>query len=163
MMKETFKHIHTDYMLYVEQDTPLTPDMSINFLSCMKLIANGDANLIRFHYESFIPKEHLHLMIDQSPILMFGESYIRTIQWSQRPHIASVEYYKKVLEENFSPEAKTFIEDKMHSVVIEDYKRQKGAGWDKHKIWIYHPEGGNIKRSLHLDGRGGEQKYSMTF
>jgi hypothetical protein len=32
-------------------------------------------------------------------------------------------------------------------------------GWDKHKLWIYHPEG-SIKRSYHLDGRAGTRKFT---
>jgi hypothetical protein len=47
---------------------------------------------------------------------------------------------------------KTFIEDKFHGVVQDD-------GWDKHKLWIYHPEG-SIKRSYHLDGRAGTRKFT---
>ena len=46
----------------------------------------------------------------------------------------------------------------MHSVVIEDYRKHNMGGWYQHRIHIYHPEG-NIKRSLHTDGRAGEKKF----
>jgi hypothetical protein len=34
-------------------------------------------------------------------------------------------------------------------------------GWYNWRLWIYTPEG-NIKRSYHLDGRGGDPKFEMV-
>jgi hypothetical protein len=47
--------------------------------------------------------------------------------------------------------------------VTED-AAQRGfeEGWRDWRMAIYHPEG-DIKRSLHLDGRSGEPKYKMYF
>jgi hypothetical protein len=83
---------------------------------------------------------------------MFGleDGFMKTTQWSQRPHLSTVNYYKNVVLP-FSDE-KTFIEDRFHGKVQDD-------GWDAHKLWIYHPEG-NIKRSYHLDGRQGTKKFT---
>jgi len=83
---------------------------------------------------------------------MFGleDGFMKTIQWSQRPHLSLTKYYREVVLP--ACDEKTFIEDKFHGVVQDD-------GWDKHKLWIYHPEG-NIKRSYHLDGRAGTRKFT---
>jgi hypothetical protein len=144
MMKQTIDIIDTSAMLYVEGDAPITPDCEIEWQNCLDMLANDKANTIRFHFEASIPEDHSHLM--------FGleNGFMKTTQWSQRPHLSTVKYYRDVILP-FSDE-KTFIEDKFHGKVQDD-------GWEAHKLWIYHPEG-NIKRSYHLDGREGTQKFT---
>lgn len=163
MLRETLRHIHTDKILYVEHDTPLTPDVEINWESVISLIDSNKADLVRFHFEAFIPKEHEYLMLDKEAQEHFSQKFVRTVQWSQRPHLASKKFYERILADHFSPEARTFIEDKMHGVVVSAWDREQVQGWNKFRLWIYHPDGGNIKRSYHLDGRGSEQKYDMKF
>lgn len=162
MAREAMKYVRTDLVLYVEHDTPLTPDMEIPWGRIADMIRLKYADLVRFHFEAFIPKEHEQLMIDKEPQIVCATPVVRTIQWSQRPHLASTEFYNRILADHFSPDARTFVEDKMHSVVIDAYKREQLQGWNKFKLWIYHPEG-NIKRSYHTDARAGEAKYSMKF
>ena len=144
MMKRTIDLINTEAMLYVEGDAPITPDCEIDWQKCLDMLEYNKANTIRFHFEAVIPHEHSHLM--------FGleDGFMKTIQWSQRPHLSTVKYYREMVLPVSNE--KTFIEDKFHGVVQDD-------GWDKHKLWIYHPEG-NIKRSYHLDGRRGTQKFT---
>jgi len=143
MMREAMKHTKTPYIVYVEQDTPFTDDY-IDWQGCMDSLDQVD--LIRFHFEASIPKVHEYLMLGKVDAAV---PLIRTKQYSQRPHITTKEFYEKMLS-NFSPEANTFIEDKMHSVCQEFP--------DEYKLAIYHPEG-SIKRSYHLDGRAGEVKF----
>jgi len=144
MMKKTVDIINTAAMLYVEADAPITPDCEIDWQKCLDMLEYNKANTVRFHFEAFIPYEHSYLM--------FGleDGFMKTTQWSQRPHLSTVKYYRDVVLP-FSEE-KTFIEDRFHGKVQDD-------GWDAHKLWIYHPEG-NIKRSYHLDGRQGTQKFT---
>ena len=144
MMKETIDLVQTAAMIYVEGDAPLTPDIEIDWQKCLDMLEYEKANTIRFHFEASIPVEHEHLM--------FGleDGFMKTTQWSQRPHLSLTKYYREVVLP--ACDEKTFIEDKFHGVVQDD-------GWDKHKLWIYHPEG-NIKRSYHLDGRAGTRKFT---
>jgi hypothetical protein len=154
MMRKSINEIQTSLLLYVEGDAPLTPDMPIDWDKCLDLIEYEKANTIRFHHESIIPESHNHLMIG------FEDGFMKTSQWSQRPHLSRVSYYRDIVLP-FSDE-KTFIEDKFHGKVQDDifpYNVFSQEGWDKHKLWIYHPEG-NIKRSYHLDGRDGTQKFT---
>ena len=151
MMKDTILLIKTPLLLYVEGDAPLTPDHNIDWQKCLDMFENDMANTIRFHFEQRIPKEHAHLM--------FGleNGFMKTSQWSQRPHLSKVKYYKEfVLPKSWE---KNFIEDGFHGVVIEDCKIHGETGWQRHKLWIYHPENG-IKRSYHLDGREGTRKFT---
>jgi hypothetical protein len=154
MMRKSINEIQTSLLLYVEGDAPLTPDMPIDWDKCLDLIEYEKANTIRFHHESVIPESHNHLMIG------LEDGFMKTSQWSQRPHLSRVSYYRDIVLP-FSDE-KTFIEDRFHGKVQDDifpYNVFSQEGWDKHKLWIYHPEK-NIKRSYHLDGREGTQKFT---
>ena len=155
MMKKTIDIINTSVILYVEGDAPITPDCEIDWQKCLDMIEYEKANTIRFHFEASIPEPHKHLM--------FGleDGFIRTAQWSQRPHLSTVKYYRDIVLP-FSDD-KSFIEDRLHGKIQDDilpYDEFDQSGWDKHKLWIYHPEG-NIKRSYHLDGRQGTQKFTV--
>lgn len=162
MTREALKLVRTPVILFVEHDTPITPDCEFEWLGMIDAIENGYADVIRFHFESHILADHAHLMLDEEPQLMCGVKLIRTAQWSQRPHLASTEFYKRILQDHFSQDARTMIEDKMHGVVSDAYFRRQKAGWNNFKICIYAPDG-NIKRSYHLDGRKSDPKFDMTF
>jgi hypothetical protein len=144
MMKKTIDEVKTSLLLYVESDTPLTMDQHIDWEECLDMIEYEKANTIRFHFESFIPSEHEHLVFKKDG------NFLQTIQWSQRPHLSLTKYYKDVVLPYCNDN--DFIEDRFHGKVQDD-------GWESHKLWIYHPEG-NIKRSYHLDGRAGTRKFT---
>lgn len=156
MMRRTLTEITTELILYVEQDTPLVTDEPIDWAAITEFVLSGQSNCVRLHHEGVIPKDHLHMMHGHD-----GD-FIRTSQWSQRPHIASVAYYRRIMDTCFSPDAKSFIEDFMHGVVDQAYRRDKLAGWMQHRIHIWDPGTGNMKRSYHTDGRAGELKYDDT-
>ena len=89
--------------------------------------------------------------------------YLKSVQWEQsnkaksRDKETKDEFRKKILEGDF-----VFIEDTTHGRIQDDispYEVFSEEGWNKHKLWIYHPEG-SIKRSYHLDGRQGTRKYT---
>lgn len=143
MMREALMHC-SKYIIYVEQDTPFTKDY-IDWEGCKRAI--GRVHLIRFHFEAFIPEPHQYLMMGK--VMKSPVPLIRTKQWSQRPHLTTRSFYQKVLT-NFSHNANSFIEDKMHSVAQQFPK--------EYRLGIYSPKG-SIKRSYHTDGRAGEQKY----
>lgn len=151
MMRATVDKINTPLLLYVEADAPLVTEKTIDFDLIELTILNGEANTIRLHHEDVIPKEHDHLMIGKEA------KFTKTIQWSQRPHVSSVLYYKEVVLPTIPP--KSFIEDTFHGVVQNDYYEYGKIGWYKHRLWIYTPSKG-IKRSYHTDGRAGGLKFT---
>lgn len=146
MMKVVTQNVNLPLVLYVEHDTPLTPDREIPLEALGERILSGESNLIRFHFEALIPEPHKHLMIGEPE-----NDLLKTTQWSQRPHLASMDYYRSIMDGCFSKDANCFIEDKMHSVL-------QTQEWDRHKAHIYHPQG-DIKRSYNLDGRGTDKKF----
>ncbi len=154
MMRQVINEIGTELLLYVEQDTPLVTDVESFVLRAPEsYILQGDFNVVRFHHESVIPQEHQYLMHGR-----WG-NLICTSQWSQRPHLASRAYYRRLLNDYFSEDAKCFIEDKMHGVVANAHKEDGLQGWNQHRIGIYAPEFlDTMKFSYHLDGRAGDPK-----
>jgi len=150
MMLDTIHLIKNPILLYIEGDAPLT-DNSIDWQKCLDMLEYNKANTIRFHFEDKIPAAHEHLMLG------LEDGFMKTSQWSQRPHLSRVSYYRSgVLPKSWKG---TFIEDGFHGVVVEDCKIYGEIGWEKHKLWIYHPDG-SIKRSYHLDGREGTKKFT---
>lgn len=145
MLRRVIDEIRTPLMLFVEQDTPLYTTETIDWEACSDFILSGEADVVRMYHESAVPEAHTHMMRERK-----GQ-FLRTVQFSARPHLASTTYYKRILTDHFTPEANTFIEDPMHSAC---------QSWpDEHKLWIYAPEGETWLRSRHLDGRAGEDKF----
>jgi len=173
MLRAVIDEIRTPLLMYVEADTPLVTDETIDVDCVANFITDGHSNLVRLHHEGVIPAEHQHMMhgddwpnlpediAETCPELYSDIKMVRTSQWSQRPHVASVAFYRRVLD-SFTPNAKAFIEDHMHGVVDQAYRIDGILGWDQWRLHIYHPTSGNIKRSYHLDGRAGEPKLDGT-
>lgn len=152
MARKVLEFIDTPTILYVEGDTGLVLDREINFRHLVERIVEGTSDFIRLHFEGRIPPDHEHMMLGRD------DDLIQTYQYSQRPHLASTAYYRRILQDYFSPNARSFIEDKMHSIVAEAYKIDGELGWKQHRIHIYAPED-NIKYSVDFDGRAGEAKW----
>lgn len=152
MLRRVINEIRTPLMLYVEADTPLVTDEPIDWEACTNLIESGASNSVRFHHEAVIPEPHKHMMHG------FDGPFIRTSQYSQRPHLAPVAFYRRILDQ-FTPNVKSFIEDRMYGVVRRSQNTDRMHGWNQWRLHIYAPDGGNYKRSYHLDGRAGEPKW----
>lgn len=157
MLKRVLSEIHTTQLMYVEHDTPITPDCDIPFELICDAVESGRANQIRLYHEAAIPKEHMGLMMNRTfdNALPLQE----TFQWSQRPHVASVAFYRRLLDTYFPPGSKTMLEDVLHSPLQVAVRTDGRPGWNQWRCYLYSPEGPNMKRSYHLDGRGDEPKY----
>lgn len=156
--KHALRHVHTPLLLFVEGDTPLT-DGHIPWAAISKTILFGDAHVVRFHHEASILEPHRYLMLDDDPQDVRGVPLTRTVQWSQRPHLASVAWYRELLARWFPTDEPEFIEDQVYGRLITAYERDGEMGWMNWRTWIYTPDG-NIQRSYHTDGRAGESKYA---
>ena len=151
MTRRTLEHIKTPMLLFMEHDCPLTDDLKIEWEGVVKTIESGWAESVRFHHldHGFIHPEHMHLAIDKCRQEVCGVKLMRTRQYSQRPHVASVDYYRRLLSE-FSANCRTFIEDRAYTLFYENKI--------PFKLAIYTPEG-HIKRSRDLNGRAGGPKF----
>ena len=142
MLKKALELVKTPVILFSEQDTPLHNE--IPFEGLVPVVKTGYANLIRFHHEAQILDDHQHLMLDQSPIDILGQPFLRSRQWSQRPHLASTQYYREIAEKYWDGEPR-FIEHIMYGIVVD-------GEYDEHRLHIYAPEG-TLVRHKHVDGR----------
>lgn len=154
MTKKALELIRTPLLLWSEQDTPLHGDIPFDKLE--PVVKDGYANVIRFHFEASIPEDHKHLMLDDKPIEVLGQPFIRTKQWSGRPHLASVKYYKEIADKYWDDQPR-FIEHIMYGLIAEG-----GDNYDEHRLHIYAPKH-TLVRSKHLDGRRyGAHYYDPT-
>lgn len=152
MLRGIIDQIRTPLMLFVEQDTPLVIDEPIDWDAITEFIMSGRSNCVRLHHEAVLPEPHLALMHGVE------DGFIRTSQFSARPHVATVAFYRRLLE-MFSPNACSFVEDKAYGVIDNAYRLDGMAGWNLFRLHIYAKDPANLKRSLHLDGRAGEPKW----
>lgn len=164
MLREVLPKVRTQYILYVEHDAPVTPDRIIEWDKILEAVKDGTADVVRLHHEELCLPEHEHMMVDHKTDIVHGAPMRRTVQWSQRPHLASVAFYERILRQHFHPESRTMIEDVMHGVVHQEYERYGVNGWYNYRLWLYCPETDKIgiKRSYHTDGRGKDSKYEMN-
>jgi len=151
--------VRTSLVLFVEHDTPLCGN--VPFAGLADAIHMGHADVIRLHHEANVLEPHMPMMVGEPETYQGwseGVRLWRTFQWSQRPHLASAVYYRRMLDTYFGPNARTMIEDAMHGVIATGWKH----GERSTKLYLYAPEG-DMKRSLHLDGRGDDPKFEMRY
>jgi hypothetical protein len=131
-----------------------------------------DVNSMRLMHEASILPGHEHLFLDRHPD--DPAPWTETIQWSQRPHLASTNWYRQLMADVFAPTARTFIEDVAYGIVQHGVafdpdgdaesrnatRIQAVEAWKRHRLGIYAPDG-NMKRSGHLDGRAGDPKGKL--
>jgi hypothetical protein len=151
MTKRTLDKIKTPHLLFLEHDTPLCEDKPIEWDGIVRALESGWAESIRLHHldVGYIHPEHWSLMIDKERQEVCGIKLMRTNQYSQRAHIATVDYYRRLMS-TFSESSRTFIEDRAYTLFDE--------GKSPFKLAIYTPEG-HIKRSRDLNGREGGPKF----
>jgi hypothetical protein len=151
--------VRTPLVLFVEHDCPIVTDEPIDWPALTSACLSGEADLIRLHHEALVLPDHEHLMLDRQPQDVAGAPLLRTVQWSQRPHLATAGFYRRLLSEDFPADYVGMIEDKAHGVVESAWRDYGLAGWHRYRLWMYSPPGSNIKRSYTLDGRGADEKW----
>jgi hypothetical protein len=152
MTIKTLELVKTPLMLFVEHDTPLV-DEPIDWEMLMATVNAGISNHVRLHYDDRIHPDHQHMMCGK-----LTGNLIKCVQWHQRPHLAHTLWYENVLLAHFTPQSRTWIEDKVYSPVSM-------APWEDYRLTVYDPEGTgqNMKRSRDLNGRAGDTKFPPVF
>lgn len=156
--------VSTPLVFMLEGDTPLTPNVAIDWQAAALTIMEGDLHLVRFLHESHVLPEYAHLFIDREPIVSrAGLIHQRTSQWSQRPHIADADWYRDLLATYFAESSRVHVEDTMYGVVSHHMRTYGEHGWDKFRLAIYADPEPTMQRSDHLDGRAGAEKLGQVF
>lgn len=160
MTRHALDVVRTPLVLFVEHDTPLVGEIPWASLVAALTTEACGVDVIRLHHEADVLVPHRYLMVAE-PQIVAGVPLQRTAQWSQRPHLASAAWYRAILDRHFPAHARTMIEDRFYSEVSTPWIERRE--WGKEcRLWMYAPDG-DRKRSTHLDGRAGEDKYEMTW
>ena len=161
MMRETLDiMVTTPYVLFCEHDGELVSthnprdghqetrqeDCEIAWQDIIDLLDSGGANIVRFYAWDEIYSGHAHLM--QGQMIQGASRFIKTTQYSQWPHIARTDFYKKMLADHFRP-------DEIRMIEIGMYGSVGAAPWTQYRIVIYAPDG-NMRRFYHRNGRADE-------
>lgn len=148
MTREALETVKTSIVYFVEHDTYAFGEIPWRpFIHIM----NADVPVIRLHIFHEILPVHAHLYHERENI--GGVPLVRTTQWSQRPHLALTDYYKRIMADFFPPDSITMIEDRMVSPATT-------LGWDRFRLRVYAPDGDMTRSGTH-DGRQGDPKYPM--
>lgn len=142
MTRQALKIINTPLLLFVEHDTPITRD--IDWAGIKEIVKSNYSYQVRLSHEGRILTEHEYLMLDKEPQLINGVPLIRTIQWSQRPHLSPTDFYRRIIEK-YHDDQPRFIEHVMYGVLLH-------GDWNEFRTHIYTPPG-DIQRTIHLDGK----------
>jgi len=138
MIGFTLERVTTPLILYVEDDWEFYPDIEWDELGV--LILSGEFNYIKFHAAPRIHPLHERMMRER--VMYNGEKthLIRTVQWSQNPHLASTAFYREINEKYLAGTC-DYIENILAGVSNESMK-----------LGIYNPVHGDMIRIHHLDG-----------
>lgn len=158
LLRAALGHVKTPLVLFMEHDTPLVAERDIDWTGLVGALHDGTANVVRLHHEASVHPDHAHLMLDTEP----KNALLRTVQWSQRPHLARTLWYQRTLDRYFTPEARGFVEDVLHGVIQSAWLDHGEPGWEEWRLVLYAPEG-SMQRSLHLDSRGNDPKHGQVF
>ena len=156
--------MRSELVVMLEHDAPLLP-VPIDWAGCAEVVGGHELDVMRFLHESQILREHGHLLVDtvDSPgPIERRVPYLRTGQWSQRPHLARRAWYQDLLHRYFAPESRCFVEEVMHGVCDFMWREFGEEGWEQNRIGIYADPEPTMQRSTHLDGRAGEPHYAES-
>lgn len=145
------QQVETPLLLFTEDDQLLLPE-PIPWHDMAALLLQGNVRLIRFMLEDSIKPEWQHLML--GPFQLSGVDTLlqKTVQWSQRTHIARADYYRSMIAKHLKPLDRCYLEDRLYGQCDD---------WEENRLTIFTPTG-KMARIWHSDGRLGEQKYDSV-
>jgi len=152
MTRSMLEMVATPQILFCEGDTPLLLNRPIDWDLLIGEVHSGNTNHVRLHYDETIHPEHQHMIRGK-----LTPNLIKCVQYHNRPFIASTIWFKELLDRNFTPASRSYIEDVVYSPI-------SCAPWEDYKLCIYDPHGTGemMKRSSHTCGRGEDQKFEIV-
>jgi hypothetical protein len=140
------EQVKTPLILFTEHDQALLPIWFPWGDVCAVMNARREVNVIRFMLEDSIKPEWEQFML--GPLQKYS-TLTKTIQWSQRTHLAFVDYYRKMIDAHLKPDDRCYLEDRLYGQCDD---------WEENRLTIYTPHG-PMARIRHLDGRGDDVKF----
>lgn len=166
-VKEVLKYVHTPYVLFVEHDTPLEGPIDFPDIANAMIQFPDHIHEVRFHFDVDLHPEHEPLHFGDIEVFAGTEDSMgiplrRMRAWWARPFMIRTDVFRDLVNTHFTPESRTFLEDKLYGILHSDWCDNGEEAWGRWKIWTYMPAG-NIKRSGHLDSRGAMPKHEMIW
>lgn len=159
MTRRTLPLVRTPLVFFCEHD--MWPEGEIDFAGLARAMhSREDVKVIRLYRDAEMYHSHRELLLDETRRDIAGVPLVRTIQWSQNPHLAKTAFYREIIPQYFGEQSRTMIEDVLHGVLSNAGK----AGWDRWGLWLYAPEeiGGNLRRCGFVNGRDEDPKFPMV-
>jgi hypothetical protein len=159
MTRRTLELVRTPLLFFCEHD--MWPEGPIDFAGLARAMHNrDDVKVIRLYRDAEMYHSHREMLLDETRQDIEGVPLVRTIQWSQNPHLAKTDLYREIITQHFGQRSRTMIEDVLHGTLANAGK----AGWDRWGLWLYAPEeiGGNLRRCGFVNGRDEDPKFPMT-
>ena len=147
MMHRTIPMIKTPLLMFLEHDWEIL-NRPIDWDAMCNAIQKGAVNHVRLCRWTQIHPAHEYLVVGRDSFE--GFPFVKIQQWSGHPHIAGVEYYKRLLS-NTSRNTRSLLETWAYGLT-------QGVPWDVWKTTVYNPEG-DMKRIEHTDGREGDPVF----
>src|SRR5579864_1708989 len=92
MLGRGLELVNTPLLVYAEDDWSLSPNIEWDALG--RIILSGRYNLIRFYAYCRIHPLHEGMMHERE--IVDGIPFVRTLQYSQNPHLASTDFYRAI-------------------------------------------------------------------
>ena len=140
--------VRTSLILITEHDQQLLP-IKNPWNEMARMILEQRVNLIRFMLGDEMRPEWQQFMLGPVELNGFQTVLLKTVQWSQRTHLASTDYYRKMLAEHLKPTDRCYIEDRLYGQCDD---------WEANKLTIFAPPD-LPQRIVHTDARNGEPKF----
>lgn len=146
MTRTVLERVTTPLVLFVEHDAILRANPQIEWDAIFNLIMLNEVNVVRlYNWEKCPWHEHDYLMRGQ--IVNYGVKFVKTVQFSGWPLVASTQYLTQLLDRCFAASSYGMIETLA-------YGRVAAETWEQNRIVIYAPE--NAHTFTHRDGRTDE-------
>jgi hypothetical protein len=150
MTRHALSMVRTPLVYFVEHDTYAFGE--IPWVPICDAMSDA-VPVVRFHIFHEVLPEHRHLYHEREEI--GGVPLVRTTQWSQRPHLATTDYYRWLLDTYTREDDVSMIEDRVHGPV-------ENEPWERFRLRVYAPQG-DMTRSQTSNGRQGDPKLPMWF
>jgi hypothetical protein len=146
MTRLVLDQVNTPLTLFVEHDAILRSEPKIEWDAIFNLIMLDEANLVRMYNWEVCPwHEHSYLM--RGDVVNYGVRFLKTVQFSGWPLVASTDYLKRLLDRFLTPGKYAMIETLVYHPVASE-------PWETNRMVIYAPE--NAHTFIHRDGRTDE-------
>lgn len=157
MTRKALEYVHSPLIFYLEHD--MWPVGDIPWSQMFEALKQPGVNSIRLHLWEEVFPEHRHLFPGyRVPDDICGVPLLKTLAWSQQPHLARTDWYRGLMDTYFGWKCRTGIEEVLYPAMVNRIL-QGVDGFADWGVYLYGPEG-SLCRCATRDGREGDSKFT---